>query len=90
MRTEAQIAADDKRRGSLTGSLFIVPVVLALTILMLWVLVCILLTPGAEPDSVYGSMQRATRFGLIISGVVVDLVGLVALMFRLSFPSDAV
>ena len=89
MKTEKEIADENRRRGNLTGSLFVVPVALALIVLAAWVLICIPLTPGVQADTVYGTMQRATRFGLIVSGVVIDLVGLVALVFRLVAP-DAV
>jgi hypothetical protein len=89
MRTQADIAAAEKRRGSLIGSLFIVPSLAALVLLSVWVLMAILLTPGVALDGAYGEAQRFTRGLLVWAGTVIDLGGFGFLLWRLTLPSDA-
>jgi hypothetical protein len=88
--TEKERADAARARGNLTGSVFIVPVCLALILLMLWSLICVLLTPGAGAEGRYGELQGTLRVILVVAGVVFDGVGLGVLLWRLVVPTDAV
>lgn len=72
-QSQAERTERAKAVGSLVGAAFIVPVVTALMILALWVMMAAFLTPGADAEGAYGSLERLTRFVLIAVGAALDV-----------------